>query len=138
MLTIRSRRPGCNPTPDGDSRHCAPKHRMGQAEPTGLQIAFEDTDDELYKRNERRARGNLDRGQGRRGFGLSRAVQIELGGSLLSGVAEHEVVELVLSVPGRFTGRGKEREEQLAEVLGPHGIEVVLPFAARLDQSGDP
>ena len=46
-------------------------------------------------------------------------------------------MELVLLVAGSFAGRGKEREQQLAEVLGPHAVEVVLPFAARLDQPGD-
>ena len=56
----------------------------------------------------------------------------------LAGVAENEVVELVLFVPGSFAGRGKEREEQFAEMLGPHAVKVVLSLAARLDQTGNP
>ena len=44
----------------------------------------------------------------------------------------------VLLVPGSFAGRGEEAREQLAEVIGPHAVEVVLAFAARLDQPGDP
>jgi hypothetical protein len=62
------------------------------------------------------------------------AMQIEAGVCLLSRVGENEVVELVFLVPGSFTGGGEERKKQLAEVVSPYAVEVMLSFAARLDE----
>ena len=64
-------------------------------------------------------------------------IQAQLSFSL-ARVAQDEVVEAVLLVPGSFAGRGEEAEEHLAEVIGAHAVEVVLAFAARLDEPGNP
>jgi hypothetical protein len=52
----------------------------------------------------------------------------------LAGVAQDEVVEAVLLVARNLAGRGEQAQEQLAEVLGSHTVEIVLAFAARLDE----
>jgi hypothetical protein len=50
----------------------------------------------------------------------------------LARIRENEVVEANLA--GHFACGREEMEEQLTEVVGAHAVEVVLPFAARLDK----
>ncbi len=47
-----------------------------------------------------------------------------------SRVGKDEVVELVLLVAGHLASGREEREQQVAEVVGAHAVEVVLAFAA--------
>ena len=47
-------------------------------------------------------------------------------------------MEPVLLVPGRLAGGGEEAQQQLAEMIGAHAVEVMLAFPARLDQAGNP
>src|SRR5262249_25811276 len=55
----------------------------------------------------------------------------------LARVGQDEVMEAVLLVPGNLAGCVEETQEQLAEVIGPHAVEVMFPLAARLDQARD-
>ena len=51
-------------------------------------------------------------------------------------VGENEVVEAEFL--RRVSHGGEEAQQQFAEVVRSDTIEIVFPFAARLDQPGDP
>jgi hypothetical protein len=80
--------------------------------------------------------GCLGRSRDARRLRRSDRSGIVLGPALpsLSGVAQDEVVEAILPVSWDFTGRGEETQEQLSEMIGSDAVEVVLSFAARLDE----
>src|SRR4051812_34550542 len=50
-------------------------------------------------------------------------------------IVEHEVMEAELA--GNLARGGEEADEQLAELLGLHAVEIVLALATRLDQPRD-
>jgi hypothetical protein len=58
---------------------------------------------------------------------------MQSGDLSLTRVTEHEVVKTVLLVARHFAGRGEERQEQLAEVVGTDTIEIVFSLATGFD-----